>query len=86
MPCELCGNKFDRDGAFLVKGNAICKDCVVEAGMIPLPMPEEKMFDRTSVPREDWTCRSCKRNLKDVPEDWLEFNRSGIFCNHCNSI
>jgi hypothetical protein len=84
--CEICGNNFGKDGAFMLKGNAICSSCVVDQGFIPLISPEKKMFDPNSIPREDWTCSLCKRNLKDVLEDWLEFNMSGILCNHCNSI
>lgn len=84
--CEVCGNSFGKDGAFFFKGNACCSQCVKDAGFIPVVGKEEKLFDPNSIAREDWTCSLCKRNLKDIPEDWLEFNMSGILCNHCNSI
>lgn len=84
--CELCGRK--EDSALLCGGNVVCSHCAEELvpGFVFIPEKIDPGFDPNSVPREKWTCKSCGRNLKDIPHEWLEVNRTGIFCNHCNSL
>ncbi len=82
MACELCGNNFD-NGAFFVKGNAVCSSCVVEAGLIPVIQPKTPALPTWDELTEDQkVCGRCGIDMRDK-EEHLCITPKGQFCDNC---
>lgn len=85
--CEVCGNLFGKDGAFMLKGNACCSSCVREQGFIPVCQPKEVPLPTwDEIPEERRFCDHCNVDLRDKEEHACIINKKGhvgIFCDNC---
>ncbi len=88
MACELCGNNFG-NGAFLVKGNAVCSSCVEAQGLIPVIQPKEIPLPTWDEIPEEWRfCDDCNADLRNKEEHACiirsrKTGTIGMFCDNC---